>query len=149
MPKFPEWLASTLASDATEGQGVLPNSIQALAAASHIIGPARVVLMSQDDNLSVRTVMEAPPAPGSVLVVAGGSTSRTATIGGLMALEMQQAGISAWSPMVWCATHARFANWISASGVAASPPSLRRKMVPLSLAALSYLGAPRFATATL
>jgi regulator of RNase E activity RraA len=51
--------------------------------------------MSQDDNLSVREAIKASPPPGSVLVVAGGSTSRTATIGGLMALEMQQAGIVA------------------------------------------------------
>jgi regulator of RNase E activity RraA len=51
--------------------------------------------MSQDDNLSVREAIQASPPPGSVLVVAGGSTSRTATIGGLMALEMQNAGIVA------------------------------------------------------
>ena len=93
MNAFPVWLAATLASDATEGQGVLPNYILPLRPASHVVGPARVVLMSQDDNLSVRKVLEAPSMPGSVLVVAGGSTSRTATIGGLMALEMQNAGI--------------------------------------------------------
>jgi regulator of RNase E activity RraA len=51
--------------------------------------------MSQDDNLSVREAIGASPPPGSVLVVAGGSTSRTATIGGLMAFEMQHAGIIA------------------------------------------------------
>ncbi|HZR43523.1 MAG TPA: RraA family protein [Ktedonobacteraceae bacterium] len=94
MNEFPAWFASTLASDATEGQGVLPNIILPLRPASHVVGPARVVLMSQDDNLSVRKVMEAPPAPGTVLVVAGGSTSRNATIGGLMALEMQNVGIA-------------------------------------------------------
>lgn len=94
MNEFPAWLASTLASDATEGHGVLPNTILPLQPASRVVGPARVVLMSQDDNLAVRSVMEAPPAPGTVLVVAGGSTSRTSTIGGLMALEMQNAGIA-------------------------------------------------------
>jgi len=94
MNEFPAWLAATLASDATAGQGVLPNTILPLRPASHIVGPAHVVLMSQDDNLSVRKVLEALPAPGAVLVVAGGSTSRTATIGGLMALEMQKAGIA-------------------------------------------------------
>lgn len=93
MNEVPTWLASTLASDAAEGQGVLPNTILPLQPASRVVGPAHVVLMSQDDNLAVRNVMEAPPAPGTVLVVAGGSTSRTATIGGLMALEMQNAGI--------------------------------------------------------
>jgi regulator of RNase E activity RraA len=47
--------------------------------------------MSQDDNLSVREAIQTPHSPGSVLVVGGGSTSRTATIGRLMALEMQNA----------------------------------------------------------
>lgn len=89
MNEFPTWLASTLASDATEGRGVLPNTILPLQPASRIVAPARVVLMSQDDNLSVRKFIETLPAPGMVLVAAGGSTSRTATIGGLMALEMQ------------------------------------------------------------
>lgn len=94
MSAFPDWLASTLASDAAEGRGVLPHFIASLRADSRVVGPARVVLMSQDDNLSVREAMATPSTPGTVLVVAGGSTSRTATIGGLMALEMQQAGIA-------------------------------------------------------
>lgn len=94
MNEFPAWLAATLASDATEGQGVLPNTILPLRPASRVVGPACVALMSQDDNLSVRKVLKAPPTPGAVLVAAGGSTSRTATIGGLMALEMQNAGIA-------------------------------------------------------
>ena len=95
MDEFPDWLASTLASDATEGRGVLPLWIGPLKPDAQVVGPALVALMSQDDNLSVREAMKAPQAPGSVLVVAGGSTSRTATIGGLMALEMQQVGILA------------------------------------------------------
>jgi regulator of RNase E activity RraA len=93
MNKFPTWLASTLASDASEGQGVLPNTIHPLQSSLCVVGPACVVLASLDDNLAVRKVLETPPAPGSVLVVAGGSTSRAATIGGLMALEMQNVGI--------------------------------------------------------
>ena len=88
MKEFHEWLSATLASDATGGQGVLPPWIHALLPDMRAIGPAFVALMSQDDNLSVREAMKAPHSPGSVLVVAGGSTSRTATIGGLMALEM-------------------------------------------------------------
>ena len=56
------------------------------------MGPAFVALMSQDDNLAVRKAIEAAPAPGSVLVVAGGSVSRSATIGGLLALELQNMG---------------------------------------------------------
>jgi 4-hydroxy-4-methyl-2-oxoglutarate aldolase len=95
MNEFPAWLASTLASDATEGRGVLPPWIGSLKPDARAVGPAFVALMSQDDNLSVREAIKASPPPGSVLVVAGGSTSRTATIGGLMALEMQHAGIVA------------------------------------------------------
>lgn len=94
MGTFSVWLTATLASDATQGQGVLPNTILALKPATRVIGPAYVALMSQDDNLSVRKVLESPPAPGCVLVFGGGSTSRTATIGGLLALEMQNAGIA-------------------------------------------------------
>jgi 4-hydroxy-4-methyl-2-oxoglutarate aldolase len=95
MNEFPAWLASTLASDATEGRGVLPPWIGSLKPGARAVGPAFVALMSQDDNLSVREAIKASPPPGSVLVVAGSSTSRTATIGGLMALEMQQAGMVA------------------------------------------------------
>ncbi len=95
MNEFPDWLASTLASDATEGRGVLPPWIGSLKPNARAVGPAFVALMSQDDNLSVREAIQTPHSPGSVLVVAGGSTSRTATIGGLMALEMQNAGIVA------------------------------------------------------
>ncbi len=95
MNEFPEWLAATLASDATEGRGVLPSWIHALIPEARAVGPAFVALVSQDDNLSVREAIKASPPPGSVLVVAGGSTSRTATIGGLMALEMQHVGIVA------------------------------------------------------
>src|SRR2546423_7401840 len=95
MNEFPAWLTSTLASDATEGRGVLPPWISSLKPDARAVGPAFVALMGQDDNLSVREAIQHPHAPGSVLVVAGGSTSRTATIGGLMALEMQNAGILA------------------------------------------------------
>ena len=95
MNEFPAWLTSTLASDATEGRGVLPPWIGSLKPGARAVGPAFVALMSQDDNLSVGEAIKASLPPGSVLVVAGGSTSRTATIGGLMALEMQHAGIVA------------------------------------------------------
>lgn len=94
MENIPEWLNATLASDASEGEGVLPNDILPLQTNSLVVGPAAVALMSQDDNLSVRKVLEHLPEPGTVLVVAGGSASHAATIGGLMALEMQNGGIA-------------------------------------------------------
>lgn len=94
MFEFPTWLEATLASDAAEGRGVLPTAIVSLRPGLQAIGPAYVVQMSQDDNLAVQQVLEALPAAGTVLVIAGGGESRTATIGGLMALEMQLAGIA-------------------------------------------------------
>ena len=95
MIEVPDWLVSTLASDATDGQGVVPNFIRPLQEDARAAGPARVLLVSQDDNLSVRALLDAPPAPGAFLVIAGASTSRTATIGDLLAREMQNAGIIA------------------------------------------------------
>ena len=71
MHEFPDWLASTLASDATEGRGVLPPWVGSLKPDVRAVGPAFVALMSQDDNLSVRKAIQTPHSPGSVLVVAG------------------------------------------------------------------------------
>lgn len=94
MREYPEWLSATLASDASEGKGVLPNYILPLLPGSRVVGPAYVALMSRDDNLAVRKVLEAPPEPGTVLVFAGGHASRTATVGDLLALEMQNARLA-------------------------------------------------------
>ena len=90
---YPEWLNSTLASDATEGLGVMPVAIQALKSNSRVVGPAFTVLACQDDNAAVVRAVATPPPPGCVIVVSGMSTSRTATIGGLMGLEMQNLGV--------------------------------------------------------
>ena len=95
MNTYPDWLASALAADATEGQGVLSSWITALKTGTRAVGPAFVVLAGLDDNLSVRQALQVPQLAGRVLVVAGGSSSRTAMMGGLMALEMQNAGILA------------------------------------------------------
>lgn len=54
MREFPDWLATTLASDAIEGCNVLPYNIAPLWPGRRVVGTARVVLMSQDDNLAVR-----------------------------------------------------------------------------------------------
>src|SRR2546421_13106809 len=95
MNEFPAWLASTLASDASAGRGVLPSCIGSLQSDARAVGHAFVALMSQDDNLSVREAIKASPPPGSILVVAGGSTSRTAAIGGLMGVQVQHMGVLA------------------------------------------------------
>ncbi|HUS16230.1 MAG TPA: RraA family protein [Chloroflexia bacterium] len=93
-PPYPDWLSATLASDATDGRGVLPPWIRALHPGSRVFGPAFVVLACEDDNQAVRVALDGPLPAGCVLVVGGQSTSRTATVGGLMALEFQQAGVA-------------------------------------------------------
>ena len=92
--QYPDWLSSTLASDATQGKNVLPDWIRTLKPDSRLVGPAFLVLASQDDNKAVVLALTGSPAPGSVMVVGGMSTSKTATIGGLRALEIQNAGIT-------------------------------------------------------
>jgi len=90
---FPDWLVSTLASDASGGCGVLPEWIRALKPNSLVVGPAFVVLAAHEDNLAVVQALKKSPPQGCVMVVAGMNTSRTSTIGGLMGLEMQNLGI--------------------------------------------------------
>jgi 4-hydroxy-4-methyl-2-oxoglutarate aldolase len=90
---YPDWLNSTLTSDATGGLCVMPGFIQSLKPNCRVVGPAFTVLACQDDNLAVVRAIAAPPPPGSVIIVAGMSTSRTATIGGLMGLEIQNLGV--------------------------------------------------------
>jgi 4-hydroxy-4-methyl-2-oxoglutarate aldolase len=94
MNEFHDWLTATLASDANEGQGVVSDTIRPLFVDTSIVGPARVLIMSRDDNLAVREFLNGKPLPGCIVIAAGGSVSRTATIGGLLATEMQLAGVA-------------------------------------------------------
>ena len=99
-PSYPDWLSATLASDALaalsiEGRVVLAGTTQTIKPNCRTIGPAYVVLASQDDNQVVTRLLANPPQPGSVLVIAGHSASHTATVGGLLAQEMQLVGFVA------------------------------------------------------
>lgn len=96
MTETPDWLASTLASDATGGQGVLtPAAFRALSPQATVVGPALVVTVSTDDNLAMRDVPASVAAPGTVLVVAGAEQSRTAVLGDLVARELMAGGVAA------------------------------------------------------
>lgn len=96
MPEqYPEWLAATLAADATEGRQVLPPGwLNPIKPGSKVLGPAFTVEASQDDNQALVNALASQPPEGSVLVVSGMNTSRTATIGGLMALEILNLGLA-------------------------------------------------------
>jgi 4-hydroxy-4-methyl-2-oxoglutarate aldolase len=93
--EIPDWLSSTLASDAANGSGALPTWIHALSPTVTVAGPALVVALSRDDNRPMRDVPAAVTQPGPVLVVAGGSESRTAILGDLVARELMTAGVVA------------------------------------------------------
>lgn len=89
------WLSSTLASDAYEGAGALPLWIRPLTPEARIVGRISVVSIARDDNLDLREAMARGPQPGPILLVAGGSDSTRACMGGLMAREMRLRGFTA------------------------------------------------------
>ncbi len=91
---LPDWLATTLASDATGGCGVLSEWVRPLRPGQRLTGPALVVALTRDDNAAMRDIAAARPAPGTVLVVAGAEQSRTACMGDLVARELQSLGIA-------------------------------------------------------
>jgi regulator of RNase E activity RraA len=93
MRVLPAWLSATLASDATNGQGVAQPGLRPLDPAWRIAAPAFVVQASHDDNLAVVTALGTPPPAGAILVVSGHATSRTATIGDIMAADLKAHGV--------------------------------------------------------
>lgn len=93
MADVPEWLSSTLAADGAAGQGALPHWIGALSPDARVAGPALVVAVGRDDNTPMRAVPAAVTTPGTMLVVAGASESRTAILGDLVAADLLAAGI--------------------------------------------------------
>lgn len=95
MTSLPDWMASTVASDATGGAGVLGDGIRPLSPGHTVAGPALVAEVSLNDNLAMKEVPAAVAGPGTVLVVAGGAASRTAVLGDLLARELLAAGVVA------------------------------------------------------
>ena len=93
--KAPDWLATTLASDATDGEGVLPISIRPLSPEMRVVARANTATVARDDALSFREATERGPRPGTVLVVGGASGSRRACMGGLVAREILVQGFDA------------------------------------------------------
>jgi 4-hydroxy-4-methyl-2-oxoglutarate aldolase len=93
-PPLPEWLSSTLASDASGGEGVLPGWIHALSPAAMVAGRVLVVAVATDDNKAMRELPSSVD-PGTVLVVAGAAESRTAILGDLIARDLLLSGVVA------------------------------------------------------
>src|SRR5438270_8706787 len=79
------WLTAALASDAAEGEGLLPGSIRPLRHDARVVGTVSTCSVSTGDNTSVRKALEAGPQGGPILVIAGAAESPTAVFGGLVA----------------------------------------------------------------
>ena len=95
MTSLPGWLSSTLAADGAGGAGALPAWIHALSPEATVAGPALVVTVGRDDNSPMKQVPTRVSSPGTVLVVAGASESRTAILGDLVATDLVAAGVAA------------------------------------------------------
>jgi regulator of RNase E activity RraA len=93
--EIPDWLSSTLASDATKGVGALPTWVRALSPEATVAGPALVVSVVRDDNKAMRDVPAAVASAGTVLVVSGAEESRTAILGDIVARELLAARVVA------------------------------------------------------
>jgi RraA family protein len=92
--EIPAWLTSTLASDATGGEGVM-DGLAPIRAGQLVAGYASTVTVADGDNQLLREAAERGPHPGRVLVVAGSPASRRAVMGDLVATYLQNQGFRA------------------------------------------------------
>jgi len=79
------WLTAALAADAAGGKGVLPEGIRPLRHGARVVGTVSTCTVEPGDNASVRAALEAGPAGGPILVIAGAVDSPAAVFGGLVA----------------------------------------------------------------
>ena len=94
MVKLPDWLTSTLASDAMDGEGAMDGPLP-IRSGQLVAGEASTVTLAAGDNLDLQEVLRRGPDPGSILVIASTGPSARAAMGGLVALSMAQRGFRA------------------------------------------------------
>jgi 4-hydroxy-4-methyl-2-oxoglutarate aldolase len=92
--ELPDWLTSTLASDATGGAGAMDGPLP-IRGGQLVAGYATTVAVAAGDNLELREAIRCGPNPGHVLVVAAGGPSLRALMGDLMAAWMAGRGFRA------------------------------------------------------
>jgi 4-hydroxy-4-methyl-2-oxoglutarate aldolase len=92
--ELPDWLTSTLASDAVDGEGAMDGPLP-IRSGQLIVGYASTVAVAAGDNLELREAIRRGPDPGSVLVVASTGPSSRAVMGDLMAAWMVARGFRA------------------------------------------------------
>jgi 4-hydroxy-4-methyl-2-oxoglutarate aldolase len=92
--EIPDWLTSTLASDAMAGQGAMDGPLP-IRSGQLIAGYATTVLVTAGDNLDLAEAVKRGPDPGPVLVIASAGPSNRAAMGDLSAASMILRGFRA------------------------------------------------------
>ena len=92
--EIPDWLSSTLASDAAAGKGAIA-SLAPLRPGQLAVGPASTVKVAAGDNDDLREAIRGSDGTGRVLVVAGSADSERAVIGDLMGAWIEARGFKA------------------------------------------------------
>src|SRR5437763_14947672 len=91
--EIPDWLSSTLASDAAAGKGAIA-SLAPLRPGQLAVGPASTVKVAAGDNDDLREAIRGSDGTGRVLVVAGSADSGGAVFGDMMGAWMEAGGSS-------------------------------------------------------
>ncbi len=94
MIEIPDWLTSTLASDATGGAGAI-TGLSPLRPGQLVTGLASTVQVAPGDNADLRAALSGGAGAGRVLVVAGSAGSDRAVIGDLMGRWIEGRGFRA------------------------------------------------------
>ena len=94
MIEIPDWLTSTLASDATGGAGAI-TGLSPLRPGQLVTGLASTVQVTPGDNADLRAALSGGAGAGQVLVVAGSAGSDRAVIGDLMGRWIEGRGFRA------------------------------------------------------
>ncbi len=94
MIEIPDWMNSTLASDATGGAGAI-TGLSPLRPGQLVTGFATTVQVAPGDNADLRAAVRAGSDAGRILVVAGSSSSDRAVIGDLMGRWIEGRGFRA------------------------------------------------------
>lgn len=95
MSEFPDWLTSTLASDASGGSGVMGFEIRTLRLGRTVALRATTVQIASGDNLGLQAALKEGPRGGPLLVAAGSALGTRAVMGDIVALGLIRAGFLA------------------------------------------------------
>ena len=92
--EIPDWLNSTLAADASAGEGAI-TSLEPLRQGQLVAGLASTVEVAPGDNADLREAIRGADGTGRVLVVAGSAGSDRAVIGDLVGAWIAGRGFKA------------------------------------------------------